>query len=94
MTYLLRSALFGFGAGILLPCVILAIQYLSPDRMASVMQLPRAGSVVLALWPSSIFLMGTNADSGAFIPVVSVLANGLLYALIFFLIYLLWKKVM
>jgi hypothetical protein len=94
MMDLVRPAFFGFGAGMIVPCFVLAFQYLSPERMANIMQMPRAGGIFLALWPSSLFLMGTDAESGVFIPVVSVLLNGLLYALVFFLFHLLLKKVM
>lgn len=94
MMDVIRLAFLGFGAGMILPCFVLALQYVSPERMASIMQIPRAGSILLALWPSSIFLMGTDAESGALIPIVSVLLNGLLYALVFFLFHLVLKKVM
>lgn len=78
----IRTALVGFGVGILLPCVILAIQYASAERMAGLMQMPWFSNTVLALWPSSILLMGTHAGSSVIIPIVSVSANGILYAIV------------
>lgn len=92
MTYPIRVALIGFAIGVLLPCAVLALQYVSPQRLSHLMQVRWGEEVLLGVWPSSLLLLGAQEGDGIFIPAVSVLINGVLYALIFFFLGLLWKR--
>jgi len=79
----IRRVLIAFIAGIIPPTLLLSVQYLSPSLMTGFMRLPLAGDVVLALWPSSIILMGSDERSDALIPIVAVALNGVAYGFLF-----------
>lgn len=87
-----RFALTGLAMGVLPPSAVLGLQYVSPQCLARFMHMRWGEEILLSIWPSSLLLLGAQEGDGALVPVASVLINGALYALIFFLLGLLWKR--
>ena len=84
-TTYIRALLFSFVAGIAVPCSIeFGGRYLNAMRGPTPLWL---STVFIYIWPTSLWLIGTSADLRSYIAfTISVVANGLLYGLITFVV--------
>lgn len=78
------SKALGFSfAGVLLPCVWIALYFWVPAFYAWVYTAPAwVGTLRLLLWPSAILLVADPMENNPTLWVVSVVVNGVLYFVI------------
>lgn len=70
-------------AGIFLPAAWFGVYRVCPEIINRAMSSLWVGDVVLLLWPSSILLLGDpNETSVVVLPIVSTIANAVLYGII------------
>lgn len=87
-----RFVLVSVALGIAVPFIWLSIYWLflrdNPELIHRIMSKGRFDRVLLALWPSWIFLVADPEERSIAIPVASVAANALLYGVLGWLIWL------
>lgn len=87
---MVRVLKYWAGAGFLIPVVITIVAEVEPKAILSM----RLDLVALALWPSSIFMMGLH-ESGAFsvlVLAVSIAANIFLYSVVGAMLWLVFNR--